>query len=241
AEDLVIEMAQTEFADLDAALEGVDLAEFMLRLGLTESGLENVANAASTATGEFQLLAASRQKLEEFLGEIDWEDRSERVRAAFHWLRMGVESEMDTIRAAAERLGIDLEEALHLWWVVGGPRLAGMQDLSEIATMGVSAAEILRRRMEQAIPDTSQFNLMATIEALPFTIAKWRIDLDPEEGSQSILEAIGEWMGRATPHLAAGDGGHGGDVGGGVGGSLVTGVVWRLNVGGPEQAGGGHG
>src|SRR5690606_4233016 len=85
-----------------------------------------------------------------------------------------------------------------------GPRLAGMQDLSEIATMGMSAAEILRRRMEQAIPDTSQFNLMATIEALPFTIAKWRIDLDPEEGSQSILEAIGYWLGRATPFLVTG-------------------------------------
>lgn len=230
-ESIVVDLARTEFAELDEMLGDVDLSSFMLRLGMTESGLQNVANAASSATGEFQLLAATRATLEELLGPVNWEDRTERIRASFHWLRMGVESEMGTIQAAAERLGIDLEEALHLWWVVGGPRLAGMQDLSEIATMGVTAAEILRRRMEQVIPETPAFDLMATIESLPFTIAEWRLDLDPAEGGESILEAIGRWMGRATPHLAAGATALGVVVGRDVAVPFVTGFVRGLNEG----------
>src|SRR5690606_25602282 len=88
----------------------------------------------------------TRQRIEQELGTIDWSDPMQRTRAAFEWLRMGIEQEFATIARAAERLGITIEESLHLWWVMGGPALAQAQTLDVIATQGVTAREILRRR-----------------------------------------------------------------------------------------------
>lgn len=135
-----------EYRHLESVLPTESLEEFMTKLGTMESGLQDVENRLSSARGEFQLLEGTRRRIEEEIGEIDWSDSMQRTRAAFEWLRMGIENEFAAIARAAERLGITLEESLHLWWVMGGPALSRAQSLDVIATQGVTAREILRRR-----------------------------------------------------------------------------------------------
>lgn len=145
--DLIRGMSD-EYDELGRLIPDMELAEFMLVLASTESSLENVANKVSTARGEFQLLAGTRGKLEELMDGVDWDDPTERTKAAFEWLRQGLVNEFGTISDAAERLGIDIAEALHLWWVMGGPDLGKLTSLDEVVTMDASAADILGRRQQ---------------------------------------------------------------------------------------------
>ncbi len=136
-----------EFDDLRAKLSewNIVLEDFLVKLAQSESGLKDIVNWAG-ARGEFQMMPESMKAVEEALGtSLNWDDATERAFGSIVWFRMGVESEFDTIVAAAERLGVTLEEALKLWWVAGGGNLSKLYNLDAVAWTEPSGRKVTYR------------------------------------------------------------------------------------------------
>lgn len=180
--EIILDQAQSDtFYNLNRFFEeqGVDLGELMIQLGLSESGLENIGSSESSAQGEFQLTGYARSVIEDRLGGVDWENDTERIAAAFHWLRLGIENELGTITQAMDTFGISLSEAIKLWWVAGGGNTRGYdgnhpglrtliadENLDQHLTLGKTAQEIL-----------DIYNAINTEEAFTVSVTVGEIDL----------------------------------------------------------------
>ncbi len=163
----------------------VELDDFLIKLAMSESDLEDITNSIG-ARGEFQMMPSSMRDVEKFLGyALDWDDATERAYGSIVFFRMGVESEFATIEAAANRLGVTLDEALKLWWVAGGGNLRNLNSLNTIAWTEPSGQIVTYQNILDAWRNIQEFS-----SGTPFT--GWG-PLDEVAGLVHKQEAVIPW------------------------------------------------